>query len=85
MRKNLIKAHILIPLGCYELIQDQALLKKKKKKSVEDKEKKKNQTSKRECQKQKSWCQRLQNPAGHQDNSNVTAEMNQRCTEEKTD
>lgn len=78
------------PHPCYELTQDQAFqLCKKKKRKVEDKEKKKKKkikhASKRECQKQKSWCQGLQNLAGHQENSNVTAEMNQRCTEEKTD
>lgn len=43
MRKNLIKAHIIIPLGWYELIQDQALLKRNKQKK-KDKEMKKNQT-----------------------------------------
>lgn len=41
------------------------------------------QTSKKECQKQKSWCQRLQDPGGYQDDSSMTAEMNQRCTEER--
>lgn len=52
MRKNLIKAHIIIPLGWYELIQDQALLKRNKQKKKTKKWRKIKHTSKRECQKQ---------------------------------
>lgn len=83
MRKELIKANILIPLGCYELTQDQALLLKKKVEDKVIKGKDPKQANKRECQNKSLGVKRLQNPGRDQENSNVTAEMNQRCTEEK--
>lgn len=62
-------------------------IEKKKSGRQRNEEGKKNQTHQQKgMSKNKSLgVKRLQNPAGHQENSNVTAEMNQRCTEEKTD
>lgn len=59
----------------------------RKKKSGREMKKKKNQTHQQKgmSKNESLGVKRLQNPAGHQENSNVTAEMNQRCTEEGKD
>lgn len=75
------------PRPCYELTQDQAfqLCKKKSGRQRKEEKKKSNTPAKGNVKNKSLGVKRLQNLAGHQENSNVTAEMNQRCTEEKTD